>query len=337
MKLTNLKIYYLLIFTNNLWFITSNWLNFWLKYMSMKEVGIIDAIAFLTGILLEFPSGLISDRLGRKQTLFLSQSFQLLGSLLITLSSNLYEIGLGFTIFQIGVAFYSGTIEAYGFESAEKEGQEYTKVLTLSSVISNFAYLGSLVLGGYLYLNNQNLPNILFTFNFVFGVFIVIFIKNTILKSEKEQDVQDKVKFNFPILFMFIILMTAVFSFDYGFLKLVILEKFSTLESNFWFIFSGTTFSIFLTGYLLPKITNYFKVTLISTIFLISSYLVTFYSYLPLFFTLSFMAVFIFQISLKYINEKVVDGERAGVISLFNLCYKLPYVLIALYLGYNLS
>jgi MFS family permease len=337
MKLSNLKIYYLLILSNNLWFITSNWLNFWLKYMTLKEVGIIDALAFLIGIMLEFPSGIISDRLGRKQTLLISQSLQLLGSLLITFSTSLYEIGLGFVVFQIGVAFYSGTIEAFGYESAISEKKEYTKVLTKSGFLTNFGYLSSLIVGGYLYNLNNNIPNILFTINFAFGLILSWFVFEILPSKQSEDALDSKNKFSLYTLLLFVILMCASFSFDYGFLKLVILDKFSTTESNYWYIFVATGVSLIISNFTIPLVKNYLKPLVISSTVLFLSYILKSFSYAFLFFALSFLAVFVYQLSLKYLNEKVSDSTRAQVISIFNLFYKLPYVLIALYLGYNLA
>jgi MFS family permease len=337
MKFTNLKVYYILIATNNLWFITSNWLNFWLKYMTVKEVGIIDAVAFLIGILLEFPSGVVSDRLGRKQTLFISQSLQLLGSLIITLASNLFEIGIGFVLFQMGVAFYSGTVESFGYESAIRENKEYSEVLVISGVLSNFAYLLSLVVGGYLYLLNQNLPNILFTLNFFLGFLVLIWSKENVKIFEESTGLEVRSKFNFKILGFFIILMTASFSFDFGFLKLIILEKFSNLYSSYWYIFVATLASIALSSYLLRRLSSYYYPLILTSVILTCSLILAFFSFIPLFFTLSFTAVFVYQLSLKYINERVADNQRASAISLFSLFYKLPYVLIALVLGYNLA
>ena len=47
--------------------------------------------------------------------------------------------------------------------------------------------------------------------------------------------------------------------------------------------------------------------------------------------------IFSNQLFLKYINVKVSDGERAGVISFFSFIYKFPYVILALFLGLSLQ
>lgn len=338
MKVNNLKIYYALTFINNLWFITSSWLVFWLKFMSFKQVGIIDSASFMTGILLEFPSGVISDKIGRKQTLIISQAFLFLGSLLILLASSLYDIAAGFIIFQIGVSFYSGTIESFGFETSFQNKINYDSVLIKSSILNNVAYLASLIIGGYLYLTDTNLPNLLMTINFFAGLIISFFIIDSINTSEVvETRFNYKIHLNLPILVLFIVLMSVAFSFDYGFLKLVILDKFSNLNTNYWYIFGATTLSLLVSNSILSSIKTFFKPLILCIVLLIISTILIFVSYIPLFITLSFLAVFVYQLSLKYINEKVADSERASAISLFNLFYKLPYVLIALILGYNLG
>jgi hypothetical protein len=56
-----------------------------------------------------------------------------------------------------------------------------------------------------------------------------------------------------------------------------------------------------------------------------------------IFFLLSFLVIFSNQLFLKYINSKVLDGERASVISFFSFLFKFPYVLLALLLGLSLE
>ena len=347
----NLRIYFSLVLLNNFWFITSNWLNFWLKYMSLKEVGIIDGIAFLIGIMFEFPSGIISDRWGRKNSLILSQLFQFAGSFVITFASNLYEIGVGFIIFQIGVSMFSGSIESFGYESSRDSGYNYKNTLSISSFFNNFGYLFSLVVGGYFYLNNNNIPNYLFTMNFFLGLLICYFImeKNASENSINSHTIQENnIKTDFErffgtlrkvdikLILYLTFLSSVVFAFDYGFVKLLLLEAFSDLGSNYLYIFGFTLFSLILSFFLLRIKTPFvvqirviFILLVLITFFVSKSYEYTW----VIFAFLSFITVYISQISLSYFNELVSDDNRAGFLSIFALFYKLPYVFIALILG----
>lgn len=341
MKLTNLKIYYSLLSLNNLWFITSSWLFFWLKFMTLGEVGIIDSLAFLIGILFEFPSGLISDRFGRKFTLILSNIFQFAGSFLIALAESKFQIGIGFAIFQLGVALFSGTIESFGYESSVIEKESYEKVLVNSNNYSNFSFLFSLVIGGFLYNVNNNLPNILLTLNYLVSFVLCFFIisqKQDLQESEYFNFKNLPKKFSFKLISYFLFLLSIAFCFDYGFLKLIILKEFTTPESNYWYIGAGVVIGTFLSNFFLQK--NWSFHTNLKIIFftLISLLLPSFYTsihLLLLFLSFSFIVIFTNQLFLKYVNERLEDRERAGAISFFNFLYKTPYVFLALILGYS--
>lgn len=343
----NLRVYFSIVLLNNFWFITSNWLNFWLKYMSLKEVGIIDGIAFLIGIMFEFPSGIISDRWGRKNSLILSQLLQFAGSFVITFASNLYEIGAGFIIFQLGVSMFSGTIESFGYESSRDGGVDYKKTLSISSFLSNFGYLISLIIGGALYLINNNYPNILFSINFFLGMLICYFISDnntsknqSVSENTLGSDIQNFIKtlrkVNLKLIIYLLFLSSLVFAFDYGFIKLLLLESFSGLDSNYWYIFGFTLVSLISSFIMLrSKVSFLRQLRVIFGIFLVLIFLVSKNHSLIwlLFGFLSFIAIYIVQISLSYFNELVSDENRSGFLSIFALFYKLPYVFLALVIG----
>jgi len=338
----NTYLYYLILTFNNFWFITSNWLFFWIKYMSISEVGIIDSIAFLVGILFEFPSGIISDRFGRKKTLILSQVIQFLGSFTVLISNSKYEIAFGFIIFQIGVALYSGTIESFGYESSSEDGFNYGSVLFTSSLLSNFGYLLSVLIGGYIYLINQNLPNFMMGLNYLLGlIFSILILEKTNIKPEAEKNINFNLeKFELDFVLFLILVFSLCFAFDYGFLKLKILELFSNEKDNFYYIFVATSLSLVFSKVVLGKVLDYKKylkfIILILALLLIS-FFITNIGIVVLFFALSFLAVNLYQLSLKYFNERLDDSERASGISLFNMAYKLPYVLLSLAFGFSFN
>ena len=225
--------------------------------MTIQEVGFIDAIAFMIGILFEFPAGIVSDKLNRKSVIVLSQVFQFLGSFVVTLAVNQNEIAIGFIIFQLGTALYFSTIESFGFESSNEFGLDYIKVVNKSTNLSNIFYLISVLIGGYLYTINQNFPNFLFSVSFLIGLLLALQIQNLpkeelITKNFGIRDLNQK--FDLKTIFYFIFLLSLSFSFDYGFLKLVLLESFTTVQNNFIYLIVGTFFSILISSWLVTKV-----------------------------------------------------------------------------------
>ncbi len=312
--------------------------------MTIKDVGIIDSLAFFIGIMFEFPSGIISDKLGRKLTLTLSQAFQFAGSLIITLATTGFQIGLGFIIFQLGVALFSGTIESFGYEASVQAKEDYDKVLIKASSISTFSYLISLLIGGYFYTVNNNLPNIMWTANYLFAFLFSVLIIN-IPKVASSEDAKKGYlsllnSLNFKTISYLLFFLSVCFAFDYGFLKLVLLDKFSDVSNNYIYIVLGSLLGMGFSNYLIGKNWDLLKTLRfgylsLSTLFLVSY----FWNQLEIvtFFVFSFLVIFSNQLFLKYINVKVSDGERAGVISFFSFIYKFPYVILALFLGLSLQ
>lgn len=308
--------------------------------MTISEVGIIDSLAFLVGILFEFPSGVISDKLGRKKTLILSQIIQFFGSFLILISSSKFEIAFGFIIFQLGVALYSGTIDSFGYEAALNEKFDYDKVLFNSSILSNFGYLFSVVVGGFFYTQSTNIPNYLMGLNYLVSLIFALLIYEgfELKKEDSNSNISNLQKFDLKYVLLLILIFSIVFSFDYGFLKLKILELFSNQDNNYFFIFTATLLSLGISKYITDNLKNYkfyLEVMVFSLIFILISFIFSDIMATSLFFVLSFLSVNLYQISMKYFNERLKDHERASVISMFNMFYKMPYVVLALIFGFS--
>ncbi len=312
--------------------------------MTIKDVGVIDSLAFFIGIMFEFPSGIISDKLGRKFTLILSQGFQFAGSLIITVATTGFQIGLGFIIFQLGVALFSGTIESFGYEASVQDKKDYDKVLVKASSISTFSYLISLIIGGYFYTINNNLPNIMWTVNYLFGFLfslLIINIPKVVTKEDAKKGYRSLLKsLNFKSISYLLFFLSICFAFDYGFLKLVLLDKFSDVSNNYMYIVIGSLLGIGFSNYLITKNWELHKTLRFGFLSLSFLFLVSYlWNQLEIliFFVFSFLVIFSNQLFLKYINNKVSDDERAGVISFFSFMYKFPYVILALFLGFSLQ
>jgi len=344
----NIFIYYSITTFNNFWFITSSWVNYWLKYMSVSEIGIIDAIAFAVGVIIEIPSGFISDKIGRKFSLILASFFQFLGSFIITISLDKYEIAAGFIVFQIGTALFSGTIEAFGYEESIKNNLSYEQVLLKSQYFASFGNLFSLFVGGYFYLINKNIPNFLWSLNYLISLMLSILIvinNQPSLFEDLSSNVKLKLRdylhnFNFKTSFYLVILSSVVFAFDFGFLKLIIMDSFSTIENNYYILAFTLILSLTLSRFLILRTKNYEFV--IRFIYILLIFLFITNSFIPkgeliVFVVLTFLTIYLFQISLNYINTRVRDSVRASFISFFNFVYKIPYILLALFLGYGID
>lgn len=85
--------------------------------MTFGQLGIIDAIGFGFGLILEIPSGAIADLLGKKKTIFLGFLAGGIGTLTITISSSMFLLFVGRLVTQFAYAFYSGAAETLAYDT----------------------------------------------------------------------------------------------------------------------------------------------------------------------------------------------------------------------------
>ncbi len=94
-------------------------------YLSLREIILLEALYYISVVILEVPTGYFSDVLGRKITL-------LIGAVLLCFSIVLFMAGDDFTSFAFGqlgfagfMAFTSGTNTVFHYESLKDNGLEH--------------------------------------------------------------------------------------------------------------------------------------------------------------------------------------------------------------------
>lgn len=95
-----------------------------------QSIGLMWLIGDITGLVLEVPSGYLSDKLGHKQALVLSRFFLALSTSAYLLGFNYWFFVLGMVISQAAGAFMSGTSTAFLHETMQALGREkdFTRV-----------------------------------------------------------------------------------------------------------------------------------------------------------------------------------------------------------------
>lgn len=120
----NIKYYRATRFLRNLLFWQAIWFLYFQQALSPAEAILLYAIYDLATTFLEVPSGYVSDRIGRKNTLIAS-------AVMMVVASTLFLFGNSFTAFALGnialgasMAFASGTDEAFLYETLEALGRK---------------------------------------------------------------------------------------------------------------------------------------------------------------------------------------------------------------------
>nr|WP_307905461.1 MFS transporter [Haliovirga abyssi] len=120
--------------------------------ISNMKIGLLQSSLFFVIFFTEFPSGVIGDRMGRKNTLLISVFFNILSLLLMIFHYNFITIWISFVFEGISMSFFSGTYSAIFYDSLKLYGKEdkYLKYSGNTSTIVNFLLGISIIVGAFL-------------------------------------------------------------------------------------------------------------------------------------------------------------------------------------------
>jgi MFS transporter, DHA1 family, quinolone resistance protein len=122
------------------------------KGVYLESVGYIVAVLSAFVVIFELPSGIISDRIGRKKIYLFSLIIFLLSIIVLSLANGFIAICFGFSLFGIARAFSSGSIESDFIDNYIKvHGKEKIhEIITGMSIGETVGLSCGALLGGYL-------------------------------------------------------------------------------------------------------------------------------------------------------------------------------------------
>lgn len=158
--LKNIAIYYWLGLFLNGWFILPNWVFYFNLHINKIEIGWVEGVAVLVGILMEVPSGVLADLLGKRRTIIAGSLFLIASCLILINATQFIHFLIGNIVMFIGFSFQSGATEAFAYDSLKEKGKEanYDTIVGKHTSITIAATLLSTLVGGYLFSLNPSAP-----------------------------------------------------------------------------------------------------------------------------------------------------------------------------------
>lgn len=137
----------------NSFFWYAPWLLFLLRYVDLTQVALLQAISLFTLTVMEIPSGALTDLVGKRKALLLSFALTGAGNMAMAFSSQFWQFAWVYVVINVGLSFYSGTMQAFMYDTllSHKSEGEYPKVLARSEAAMNTAIAIACVSGGLLY------------------------------------------------------------------------------------------------------------------------------------------------------------------------------------------
>ena len=92
--------------------------------LSFLEISSLTGIILVTLFLVEVPSGILADKIGRKRTYLLALAFQLAGEVIYVFAHSYWHFAATAVIAGFNWAFVSGCVDALLYDSLKREGRE---------------------------------------------------------------------------------------------------------------------------------------------------------------------------------------------------------------------
>lgn len=92
--------------------------------VTLVQIGIIASITAFVSLVVEIPSGYLSDKFGHKRALMFGAFLMVISAFSYVIWQNFFGACMGMVIFWTGAAFHSGTITAFVHETLEGLGRD---------------------------------------------------------------------------------------------------------------------------------------------------------------------------------------------------------------------
>jgi len=182
--------------------------------LTLPEIAIIESLALALGLVIDIPTGFISDRFGRKFTLIGANIFQAASFLVFAFSHDVWQFLIAAILLAIGFAFSSGSEEAYIYEN--QSGSNYKKTFSTVNVVDEGATILGLLATPLLIglFSLQSIFIIAASFVFITAIVsgIILQDKGVVAVSESQQKTREKrqivalIKKHAPLILLFVAL-----------------------------------------------------------------------------------------------------------------------------------
>ncbi len=147
--------------------------------VTLEQFTIIMAVFAFSTLILEIPTGVIADLLGKKKALLISRAMYVIEIILIAFFNGFWIFLIAKIISGIGVSFGSGTNSALLYDSLKRLGREkeHKKISGLTNTVSKVSMAVVFIIGAYLFGLNYKLPAIASLPLIILGFVLTFFLK----------------------------------------------------------------------------------------------------------------------------------------------------------------
>lgn len=147
--------------------------------LSFAQIGMMELAAALAIIVLEIPTGIFADLVGRKASRLIAYLLSLVAFTFMSFGSTLAVFIVGWTLSGAADAFQSGAQDALVFDTLKQLDREkdYLKIKSHFLLITTISVVVGSLIGAYLYGINYRLPWYLITITILLSTLVFLTVK----------------------------------------------------------------------------------------------------------------------------------------------------------------
>ncbi len=164
------------------------WVLIWTKYLSFTQIGLIYSLGLFLSVALELPSGALADLIGRKKTVLIGRTLQILSYVVFSFANNFWLFLVAQMLYQANWALDSGAQSALLFDSLKENKQDkkfYKKTETDTFFLSTLGMVVGTTIGGFLFKYGTHLPFVICIFTSITAFIIALFFEEPQLDTVK--------------------------------------------------------------------------------------------------------------------------------------------------------
>ena len=137
--------------------------------MSLVEIGLLESVYHITGVIFELPTGVIADVYGKKFSVVTGRIVSVISCILMMTSDSFLGFAIAFSLSSASMNLNSGAAEALVYDSLKELGEEekYKKIWGDLAFVMSIAQGLAVLLGGIL-------ADVKFLYAYIFGTIIQI-------------------------------------------------------------------------------------------------------------------------------------------------------------------
>lgn len=160
---------------------------YYLRFTNYAGIGLIETVLIITMTVMEIPTGAIADLLGKKVTLIFSYLLQAISGFIMAFAPNFVLLLLSVFVGGIGAVLYSGTMDAFVYDSLKQENKEekFSKILGNITTFQYIMMAATGTVGGFMYLIEPRSPFFASGVFYLVGFILCFFLREPKIDTEK--------------------------------------------------------------------------------------------------------------------------------------------------------